>query len=80
LIYEDSSRDVGTKQQVSKANFNMNTSRQQEDGGTAPAYPIPRRRLGALEHPMIIKDLDKGIKTFGQNNALQAVCPRLTFQ
>ncbi|KAK3308152.1 RNA polymerase III transcription factor IIIC subunit-domain-containing protein [Chaetomium strumarium] len=51
----------------------MDTSRQQEDGDTAPGYTIPHRRLGALEHPMIIKDLDKGIKTFGQNNALQAI-------
>jgi hypothetical protein len=44
------------------------------DGDTAPTYTIPSRRLGALEHPMIIKNLDKGIKTFGQNNAFQAVC------
>lgn len=40
---------------------------------TAPTYTIPPRRLGALEHPLIIKNLDKGIKTFGQNNAFQAV-------
>ena len=45
-----------------------------EDGETAPTYTIPSRRLGALEHPMIIKNLDKGINTFGQNNAFQAVC------
>ncbi|KAH6840919.1 RNA polymerase III transcription factor IIIC subunit-domain-containing protein [Chaetomium sp. MPI-CAGE-AT-0009] len=43
------------------------------DGDTAPTYTIPSRRLGALEHPMIIKNLDKGIKTFGQNNAFQAI-------
>ncbi|KAK4238723.1 transcription factor tau subunit sfc1 [Achaetomium macrosporum] len=51
----------------------METSSQQEDGDTAPTYTIPHRRLGALEHPMIIKDLDKGISTFGQNNAFQAI-------
>jgi len=39
----------------------------------APVYAVPTRRLGALEHPMIIKDIDKGIKTFGQNHALEAV-------
>jgi general transcription factor 3C polypeptide 5 (transcription factor C subunit 1) len=46
----------------------------QENGDAAPIFTIPPRRLGALEHPMIIKNLDKGIKTFGQNNAFQAVC------
>ncbi|KAL2025081.1 hypothetical protein VTK56DRAFT_83 [Thermocarpiscus australiensis] len=43
------------------------------DPDTAPTYAIPSRRLGALEHPMIIKSLDKGIKTLGQNNAFQAI-------
>ncbi len=52
----------------------MASSRQPDDG-TAPTYTIPRRSLGALEHPLIIKNLDKGIKTFGQNNAFQAVSP-----
>ncbi|KAK4155472.1 transcription factor tau subunit sfc1 [Chaetomidium leptoderma] len=51
----------------------MASSSRQEDGDTAPIYTIPSRRLGALEHPMIIKNLDKGIKTFGQNNAFQAI-------
>jgi hypothetical protein len=51
----------------------MDLPDEQEDGGAAPRYTIPPRRLGALEHPMIIKNLDKGIKTFGQNNALQGV-------
>ncbi len=44
--------------------------------GTAPTYTIPPRRLAALEHPLIIKNLDKGIKTFGQNNAFRAVGTR----
>ncbi|KAK3325279.1 RNA polymerase III transcription factor IIIC subunit-domain-containing protein [Apodospora peruviana] len=39
----------------------------------APTYPVPTRRLAALEHPMIVKDLDKAIKTFGQNYALEAI-------
>jgi general transcription factor 3C polypeptide 5 (transcription factor C subunit 1) len=46
---------------------------QHEDGDTAPTYTIPPRRLGAIEHPMIIKNLDKGIKTLGDSNALQGV-------
>lgn len=45
----------------------------------APIYTVPTRRLGALEHPMIIKDVDKGIKTFGQNFALEAVRGPLLF-
>ncbi|KAJ4302170.1 tau 95 subunit of transcription factor TFIIIC [Collariella sp. IMI 366227] len=51
----------------------MDSSSKQEDDPGAPAYTIPPRRLGALEHPMIIKNLDKGIKTFGQHNAFQAI-------
>ncbi|KAK3936157.1 transcription factor tau subunit sfc1 [Diplogelasinospora grovesii] len=39
----------------------------------APIYTIPDRRLGALEHPLTIKNVDKAIKTFGQNFPLQAV-------
>jgi general transcription factor 3C polypeptide 5 (transcription factor C subunit 1) len=49
------------------------SSRDDDDGDAAPTYTIPPRRLGALEHPLIIKDLSKGIKTLGQNNAFQAV-------
>ncbi|KAK4230446.1 RNA polymerase III transcription factor IIIC subunit-domain-containing protein [Podospora fimiseda] len=48
-----------------------NSSSQDEEA--APTYTIPSRRLAALEHPMIIKNLDKGIRTFGQNNAFQAI-------
>ncbi|KAK3997562.1 putative transcription factor tau subunit sfc1 [Cladorrhinum sp. PSN332] len=44
-----------------------------QDDDQAPTYTIPSRRLAALEHPMIIKHLDKGIRTFGQNNAFQAI-------
>jgi general transcription factor 3C polypeptide 5 (transcription factor C subunit 1) len=39
----------------------------------APFYGIPPRRFGAVEHPMIIKDIDKGIKTFGRGHSFQAV-------
>ncbi|KAI1004947.1 hypothetical protein K3495_g3269 [Podosphaera aphanis] len=33
----------------------------------APSYEIPSRTIVAVEHPMIIKNLDNGIKTFGTN-------------
>jgi len=39
----------------------------------APFYKIPLRRFGAVEHPMIIKDVDKGIKTFGRGHSFQTV-------
>ncbi|KAK3685608.1 RNA polymerase III transcription factor IIIC subunit-domain-containing protein [Podospora appendiculata] len=45
-----------------------------EDGEeSAPSYTVPARRLGALEHPLIVKDVDKAIKTLGENYALQAI-------
>ncbi|KAK1760872.1 transcription factor tau subunit sfc1 [Echria macrotheca] len=43
------------------------------DSQHAPVYSIPGRRLGALEHPLILKDLDRGIKTFGRNPTLQTI-------
>lgn len=32
---------------------------------TAPSYSVPVREIVALEHPMIIKNIDKGLKTLG---------------
>ncbi len=40
---------------------------------TAPTYPVPARKLSAVEHPLIIKDVDKAIKTFGRSPAFQTV-------
>jgi len=39
----------------------------------APQYQIPTRGITALEHPLIIKDLDKGLKTFGRKPDFDAV-------
>ncbi|OIW29567.1 hypothetical protein CONLIGDRAFT_661299 [Coniochaeta ligniaria NRRL 30616] len=51
--------------------------RQKETAGNdlpqAPSYSIPPRRFGAVEHPMIIKDIDKGIKTFGRGHSFQTI-------
>jgi len=47
------------------------------DTETAPRYAIPARRLGALEHPLLVKDVDKAIQTFGMNPSLQVVRPSL---
>ncbi|KAM7196419.1 RNA polymerase III transcription factor (TF)IIIC subunit domain containing protein [Rhypophila sp. PSN 637] len=51
----------------------MATPSQDNEEEHAPIYPVPTRRLGAIEHPMLIKNLEKGIKTLGQNYALEAV-------
>lgn len=39
----------------------------------APSCPVPARRLGALEHPMIIKNVDKAMNTFPAHYSLEAV-------
>ncbi|KAK4127527.1 hypothetical protein N657DRAFT_687780 [Parathielavia appendiculata] len=51
----------------------MASPTQNDEADAAPKYSIPSRRLGALEHPLIIKNLDKGIKTLGQHNAFHAI-------
>lgn len=32
----------------------------------APVYTVPRRSFSAVEHPMLVQDIDKGIATFGR--------------
>jgi hypothetical protein len=32
---------------------------------SAPSFRIPPREIVAVEHPMIIKNIDNGLKTFG---------------
>ena len=45
----------------------------EEDDEPVPCYDIPARRITSLEHPLIIKDLDKGLKTFGNQPDYGAV-------
>ena len=40
----------------------------------ATHYPIAPRELTAVEHPLIIKNLDKGLKTFGRKPDFDVVC------
>lgn len=42
-------------------------------GSNAPTYTIPPRKLGAVEHPMVIKDLEKAVETFGQTHSFKQV-------
>lgn len=39
----------------------------------APSFKIPSRTISAVEHPCIIKNLDKGLETFGPNPQFQSV-------
>lgn len=39
----------------------------------APAFKIPSRTIAAVEHPFLVKNLDKGIDSFGPNPQFQSV-------
>jgi hypothetical protein len=41
--------------------------------GSAPAFAVPMREIVALEHPMIVKNIDNGLKTLGSGVPLQQV-------
>lgn len=43
------------------------------DIAAAPSFKIPSRTISAVEHPCIIKDLDKALATFGPNPQYQSV-------
>lgn len=43
----------------------------------APVYVVPSRVIAAVEHPLVIKNVDKAIQTFGRNCSYQTVCRRL---
>jgi hypothetical protein len=40
---------------------------------TAPAYKVPPRKVVAVEHPLVIKNLENGLKTFGKNKPFERV-------
>ncbi|KAL3422939.1 RNA polymerase III transcription factor [Phlyctema vagabunda] len=40
---------------------------------SAPIFPIPLRDIVAVEHPMIIKNIDNGMKTFGHGHPFQRI-------
>jgi general transcription factor 3C polypeptide 5 (transcription factor C subunit 1) len=41
---------------------------------SAPTYAIPSREVVSVEHPLIIQNLDNGIKTFGRAPNWSKVC------
>lgn len=39
----------------------------------APVYSVPDRGVVAIEHPMIVKNIDKALRTFGTNRPFRRV-------
>ncbi|TVY44231.1 Transcription factor tau subunit [Lachnellula occidentalis] len=37
----------------------------------APVYKIPSRKVVAVEHPLVVKNLENGLKTFGKNQPFE---------
>lgn len=40
--------------------------------GSAPIYAIPQKEVVAVEHPMVIKNIDNALKTFGRSTSTLA--------
>jgi hypothetical protein len=47
--------------------------RMMHPNGSAPAFTVPTREIVALEHPMIVKNIDNGLKTLRSSIPLQQV-------
>lgn len=45
-----------------------------KDSNSAPRFPIPKRTMGAVEIPMIVMNLDRTEKAFGNVSSFQNVC------
>jgi hypothetical protein len=50
------------------------------DADGAPVFEIPDRDIIALEHPMVIQNLDNAVKTFGTNRPFLRVSSGPEFQ
>jgi len=47
--------------------------RMMHPNGSAPVFTVPTRDIVALEHPMIVKNIDNGLKTLRSSIPLQQV-------
>jgi hypothetical protein len=58
----------GTRTEMADANGHATDPaiRGQSGSRHAPVYTVPRRSFSAVEHPMLVRDIDKGIATFGR--------------
>lgn len=48
--------------------------RHRESSKYAPSYGLPHHALISIEHPFIIRNIDKGIQTLGGLQKMKAVC------
>lgn len=46
----------------------------------APVFKVAPREVFAVEHPMIVMNLDKGLKTFGTNGPFKRVSSAFIFE
>lgn len=51
----------------------------EEDIPQAPSFKIPSRTISAVEHPFMVKNLDKGLASFGPNPQFQSVREKYIF-
>ena len=48
--------------------------RHRESSGFAPSHNLPHLALVSVEHPFVVKDVEKGIRTLGGLQKMKAVC------
>ena len=71
LPIEDDVADGSPFNEYDEAGLNGHTG--QEDG--APRYTVPPRVMGAVEVPMIVADVDRATRAFGNIGSFKAVRP-----
>lgn len=62
------------------AEFNgdkMTESSSRKESSYAPWYNVPKKSVVSVEHPFIIKDVDKGLATLGNPSKLEEVSLQL---
>lgn len=48
--------------------------RHRESSGFAPSYNLPHFAMISIEHPFVIKNVDRAIETLGGLQKIKAVC------
>ena len=52
---------------------NREGSSSNKNSSYAPWYNVPKQPIVSVEHPFIIKDVDKGLATLGDSSKLEEV-------
>jgi hypothetical protein len=58
---------------VYSPSVNFQTATNMDNMHTAPIYSIAPRNVVAVEHPMIVRNLENGLRTFGNGPAFPRV-------